>query len=396
MVRVIAPVEPETLVWARKTAGYKTARDAAEKISWLKDKEKNLRQWESGEKISLSNAKKLAKSYHRSVPFFYLPLDIAKEDEHKEPIRIKDFRKDDVLGPKAIRFLRDVRSRQEWASTWLMESQSRRPDWLGTIQISRGANVCANFLRDRIWTKPDRPSNLNNWIEQAEENLGVLVMQSRPTHRSYHVEESFSGCALLDKWAPVVALNYKQNEGRRLFTLLHELAHLCIGQEGISNIEFRIEDSAASDPVETFCDKVAAETLMPESIFRESWTAQGGDIDRQVARFGASHSACIVRAARLGLMDGNIANQKLRQIKAARSKAKEASQGKQGEAASISRHPHAEAISRCGSKLSRHILESYNTGAITAVEVSDLFDVNLKHLADIGKKSGVSLPRWGT
>ena len=73
-----------------------------------------------------------------------------------------------------------------------------------------------------------------------------------------------------------------------------------------------------------------------------------------------------------------------------------ASQGQQGEADVFRRYPHAEAISRCGSKLSRHILDAYNAGAITAVEVSDLFDAKLKYLADIGKKSGVSLPRWGT
>ena len=57
----------------------------------------------------------------------------------------------------------------------------------------------------------------------------------------------------------------------QLFTLVHELAHIWIGESGISNeIACHIENKidAQLDPIELFCSEVSANVLMPEDLMK--------------------------------------------------------------------------------------------------------------------------------
>ena len=80
----------------------------------------------------------------------------------------------------------------------------------------------------------------------------------------------FRGFALTDKFAPVVFINSKDAFTAQTFTLAHELTHIWIGQSGISNPD--PTDIAGRD-VEQFCNRVAAEVLVPNDEFRAVWEA---------------------------------------------------------------------------------------------------------------------------
>ena len=65
---------------------------------------------------------------------------------------------------------------------------------------------------------------------------------------------------------PVIAVNGSDFYRPRLFTLLHELAHLGLRDGGLCDLHestSRFRD--ANDEIERFCNQVAAAVLMPEA-----------------------------------------------------------------------------------------------------------------------------------
>lgn len=69
--------------------------------------------------------------------------------------------------------------------------------------------------------------------------------------------ETFRGFAIADPIAPFIVINDKDAKTAWSFTLLHEMAHLCLGATGISG--------AFSDvAIEQFCNDVAGEFLLPK------------------------------------------------------------------------------------------------------------------------------------
>ena len=76
---------------------------------------------------------------------------------------------------------------------------------------------------------------------------------------SYHTAislETFRGFALADPLAPFVVINDQDSRAAWSFTLLHELAHLWLGQTGVSG-------RLAERGIEKFCNDVASEFLVP-------------------------------------------------------------------------------------------------------------------------------------
>lgn len=73
----------------------------------------------------------------------------------------------------------------------------------------------------------------------------------------------FRGFVLSDAYAPLVFVNGRDAKSAQLFTLVHELAHLALGETGLLD---SVGDVVSSMGGEKFCDKVAAEFLMPADI----------------------------------------------------------------------------------------------------------------------------------
>ena len=130
----------------------------------------------------------------------------------------------------------------------------------------------------------------------------MLVMRSgvvgNDVGRSLSVDE-FQGFAVTDDLAPVIFVNSQDYIAARIFTLIHELVHLWIGQSGVSKPD-ELEIPGSHVSVETFCNAVAAEVLVPESEFLNAWETCEGSVFRLATYFRVSRLVILRRAFELG------------------------------------------------------------------------------------------------
>jgi Zn-dependent peptidase ImmA (M78 family) len=263
---------PQVLRWARERAGL-SVRELAEKIS---AKPEQVRDWEQTGQLSFSRAEKLARVTH--TPFGYLYLETPPE----EKLPIPDFRTvagKDVLrpSPDLLDVLSDALRRQDWFRDYLVAYGEEPLSFVGSVKLDQSPEEVAARIRDAIRLDTEVRSDARNWEEalrlqvEGMEESGVLVMRSgivgNNTHRQLSVEE-FRGFALSDPYAPLVFINSRDSKGAQMFTLAHELVHIWLGVSGVSNLEATY---APNHRVERFCNRVAAELMVPAVELRAEW-----------------------------------------------------------------------------------------------------------------------------
>ena len=107
------------------------------------------------------------------------------------------------------------------------------------------------------------------------------------THRAFEVSE-FCGFVLSDPVAPLIFVNGRDAQQAQMFTIVHELAHIWLNSDGLFNLENLLP---SSDQIETFCDRVAAEFLVPTDLFESVWNElpnTPGKIHKLALRFRVS------------------------------------------------------------------------------------------------------------
>jgi Zn-dependent peptidase ImmA (M78 family) len=122
------------------------------------------------------------------------------------------------------------------------------------------------------------------------------------SHHSTLNVELFRGFALADPVAPFVVINDQDSEEAWSFTLLHELAHIWLGQSGVSAGRPRMA-------IETFCNDVAGCILLPAAEFANEPSLIGAAQGQVVVRISAiaqakqvSHSMVAYKLYRQGLI----------------------------------------------------------------------------------------------
>jgi Zn-dependent peptidase ImmA (M78 family) len=227
------------------------------------------------------------------------------------------------------------------------------------------------------WTGEYAP--LNEWRD-AVEGAGVLVF-----HFSRVSTEEARGFSLSERPLPVVSLNGSDSPNGRVFTLMHELAHLFIGEGGACNL--REGSRALTSPnarVEILCNAAAAEALVPEDVLRAqdvvdthgtSPTWSDGELLGLARAFGVSTEVILRRLLELGRTTDEF--YRTRRDEWARAP-------RRGGGGPISQAQLA--IRNAGKRFARSVLDAYSADRITGPEASSLLGVKLKHLPEIDRR----------
>ena len=297
-------VNPERLRWARNRAGLDAER--------LTHKFPKYPEWEAGTvKPTLKQLEAVAKTTHAPIGAFFMsaPWD--------EPVPIPDFR---ILGNRPISrpsvdLLETVylcQQRQEWYRDFARLERIDPPPLVRIATTGSDIEAVARTMREALGFDVDQRSRLSTWedalrlfIAQADA-CGVLVMVNgivgNNTSRRLDPTE-FRGFALADDLAPLVFVNGADTKAAQMFTLAHELAHICLGESALSDIEAAV---TPSHNIERWCDRVAAQLLVPRARLAHEFRP-GVDLSTEVNRlarhFKVSTLVVLRRVFDLGALD---------------------------------------------------------------------------------------------
>ena len=300
-------LQPEVLRWARERAGFGPAELAGK----LQVKPERVLEWENSGEISVAQAGKLAQRTY--TPEGYLFLDEPPEDY----LPIVDFRTvgDRPLSrpsPNLLDTVYTMQSRQAWMREELLSEEADQLEFVGSFDDGSDVEEVVDGIRDVLRLENGWASRNPSWsaalrqLRNRIEESGVLVfingIVDNNTHRRLDPDE-FRGFALVDEYAPLIFINNSDFTSAQMFTLAHELAHIFVGHEGVSNLEALLPSDHAA---ERFCNSIAAEFLVPHTGFEELWEAVANNEDpyQQIAReFKVSVIVAARRALDLNLID---------------------------------------------------------------------------------------------
>lgn len=303
-----ALINHRILKWAREQISV----SLTDVINGLKNKnitEENLISWENGNDLpTVDIAKKLAKMYGINFIVLY------SEEIPKKIKPLKDFRKiseteDGKFSKKAILLMREIQGKQEWIKDYLIGKNKKPLSFINSIKSTQSINSVVNYINrlllSDIKIKEDTEKTFKLLLSKIE-NLGVFVSIANSYNLNYLSSVAVSeirGFAIADEIAPFIFINSKDNKKAQLFTLIHEFCHLLLGKTGISDIS-----NKNTKPTEIFCNKIAAEFLMPtEKFYNTYMTYKVDNIEDKILylskKFPTSYSSILIKMKNLNLIN---------------------------------------------------------------------------------------------
>ncbi|MFN3554839.1 MAG: ImmA/IrrE family metallo-endopeptidase [Bacteroidales bacterium] len=289
-------IEPKMLTWAITRAG----RDVESFIA----EEPRVQHWLDGSKQpTLRQLEEFSKKVH--VPFGYLFLDSPP----KESLLIPFFRSETGRVKNVHINVYDtillMQNRQTWLKEYLAENDFPNLPFVGRFRSNNNIEDVAADIRQVLGLTGEWASAMPNWekalshLAEKIEEQGIVIVFNGVVENNNYRKIPVSDCrgfVMVDPLAPFMFINNADAKAAQMFTIAHELAHIWIGQS--AGFDFR-NMQAAPDPIEQFCDKVAAELLVPESHFTRVWQ-QTPDISKCSRHFKVSEIVIARRALDTG------------------------------------------------------------------------------------------------
>lgn len=298
-------VEPELLRWACE-------RSRIDELE-LSARFPQLKAWERGEKQpTIKQLEAFARVTHTPLGYFFLP------EPPVERLPIQDFRtvREDVARPSAdlLDTIYAMQRRQDFLREERRDGEGEPLDFVGSARLADDPEAVGREMRRVVGLDDGWAAEVKTWTEavgelrRRAEKLGVIAVINgvvgNNTSRKLDVHE-FRGFALTDAYAPLIFVNGADAKSAQMFTLAHELAHVWLGPEGegVSGFEGIFP---GDQRVERFCDRAAAEFLVPAAELRRQWPAvknDDGSFERLARHFKVSPIVTGRRAMDLRLVD---------------------------------------------------------------------------------------------
>lgn len=352
-------VNPDVLKWARHESG-RTINDVAAR---LKKDASVVQEWEStGAQIPLTKLEGMAKCYKRQLAALFLP------EPPQVVKRPKDRRQtgNQPLGHTSMLAIR--RTSRYLAIARELENHQSRYTWLNNIEVTlskveesanRFRELVENFLPDERLIGRD----FRYWRDFLQYRLGIYVF-----NLPIATEDGLDGFSYIEEGIPYgITVNSKTTLTRRLFTLFHEVGHILHKQSGLCKTGL---DSNQQNTIEVWCNRFAAEFLMPAS--QMSRIDSYDDLSAKSGSLKVSREAYLYRLKGLGMIGSQDLNDYLNKVKDFWAKEQEERNKNKKE---MKIPPEKLSRGRRGGLFFDLVIEAYSDNRLTASEASDILQI---------------------
>ena len=380
--QIKALIKPTLLKWARESLNLPIEK-AAQKIGVDVSK---ITAWEAGALTpTVAQLRKAAAAYKRPLAVFFLsepPLDFEA---------LRDFRRlpDQLYTEPTPELNLEIRRAHLRRETALELAAGLGIDF-PRIRVGRANLQDPNRLAQEarqllgvslqqqcVWR--DRYEALHGWIG-ALERSGVLVFQTSAVSL-----DEMRGFSISTVPFPVIVVNAKDSPRGRVFTLVHEFAHLLINRGGLCDLHTTTRAQSQEEETEVFCNQVAGCFFLPEEAFlrepivtsktrRAPW--EESEIRELAEKYSVSQEVVLRRLLTLGRITESFYRQRRQKLLEAYKR--EAALGQGGYAPY-----HLVKVRDLGRAFIRLVLEAYHTETINSSDVAEMLGVRLKHLPTI-------------
>lgn len=229
----------------------------------------------------------------------------------------------------------------------------------------------------------DAREALNLWLAAAEAQ-GILVIQTAGIPL-----EEMRGFSVSEWPYPVVALNGSDWPRPRLFTLLHEIAHLSLNVGGICDLsEPGPANRRTEANLEQMCNSIAASALLPASALLRHPLVTGRSYDHDwpledlatlSRRFGASSEAVLLRLITLNRATWETYNTRRAELTLGYQEAREAERQRRKEAEGGPSYYVVKARD-IGHAYASSVLDAYRANRISALDVAEYLTIRYSQL----------------
>ena len=380
-----ALITPRVLTWARERRQF----DVATFASKVSVRPEVAASWEAGtSRPTFLQAANSANALRVPLGYFYLPEPPTLSSP------LPDFRTlpgQTVLepGPELLDVIVDVLGKQEWYREYLVLDGSDTLPFVGRFSTDDSIEEVAADIREVLQIDAARraANNADDFVRELArkaESAGILVMRSgvvrNDNARKLNPNE-FRGFSVSDSLAPVVFVNAQDAKNAQVFSIVHELAHIWIGQGGISSPYSGPLALVAEEGIERYCDSIAAESLVPTQGFRSEWRSAGGSASEAARRlssqFRVSAFVILRKAFDSDLVEEDEywrLNGEMRQ---------EASSRKPG--GESGGNFHYTLLARNGAQFTNAVISSAARGTLLLAEAADLLGISAKTLPRVAR-----------
>ncbi len=248
-----------------------------------------LKKWKIGEKKpTFSQLEKVSNQIN--IPFGYFFLQEPPAEENK----ILEFRTIDSIesqnpSRELIDTIDNMEDIQEWMKNYQIKQGYSPLSIIGSMEGVQDIKSIANKMREDMELQEDWYCDMQDswnsfkYLRSIMEDQGILVMLNgvvgQNTHRSLAIEE-FRAFTLIDEYAPLIFINSNDSSNGKLFSLLHEAAHIWLGRDNFYNDRYGAGKDISS--LERVCNSVAAEIIVPNNRFITEWNKNSNvsDLER--------------------------------------------------------------------------------------------------------------------
>lgn len=373
-----------TLEWAASKAGSSLSEFA----HTLYMKDETVSHIANGQ-LTIAQIKKFAD--HAKIPFGFLFLDSPPE-KYSPDHKLIDFRtvkNNQPLSENFVDIYKDIEHKQSWYRDYLLSVDAPKLGFVGKYRDKESVSSTAiaediratiglaNIAKNRA-----NPDDYLSMLSILCEDVGILVFKNsvvvNSTKRKLDTEE-FRGFVISDDRVPVIFVNGSDAKYANIFTLAHELAHIWLGESGISDV-----DAGSGNTNEIRCNAIAAEVLVPRDDFIRGWNSAEGTFRGKISTLNKHFKVSELVIARVALTNNKIAREHYDEIYAEVLERIREKKRRDKESEKEIRLPLAVTIPIKNSRrLTRTVVDLVTSGRIGPSEASALLNTSAAKVASL-------------